>query len=387
MQADYCITGVPQIRIEFPPLVHRKSNSHYNRIDLYLIFLRISSFSFLFSVLISVTPILKSSSLRWPLSLRLCKLMFFTLYIFTHSSFSCVPYPGKMADFPSSKISPSRIARSILKIAGLGKREASSQTRQLRQSDEKENSLLLEFLPVEILHMIVNQLDVVDQVCLQNTDRFFRHLIKVDRTALEGDRCRKWAITCRLETDMKKYPAKVACAFCKTVRKRKLFRDVQEWTLFSIEGKSLHLRHRFGSAPVWGMMTHPPNIRWCRVHNKDRFSSLRTLEEKSSGPFLREPTTRPRWTRFQVLRCWHCAQCIPDEDGRKTGCLQCLCDFCPRLVDFHHFRTGACEPEGGQYRYEFVRQYEILPANPPRGPSHMERRFVAEVGSEYCDFN
>ncbi|MCJ1425140.1 hypothetical protein MMC29_003028 [Sticta canariensis] len=121
-----------------------------------------------------------------------------------------------MAKGSSSKGLPSRIARSILKIAGFGKIQASSQTPPLSPVDGSGNARFLDTLLVEILLLIVNRVDVVDQVCLQSTSQFFRQLIKIDRTALDGDRCRKWAITCRFETDMKKYPAKVACAFCKT---------------------------------------------------------------------------------------------------------------------------------------------------------------------------
>ena len=232
-----------------------------------------------------------------------------------------------MAKASCSKGLPLRIARSIKKFAGFGKTQLYSQNPPLTPVDGSGNPRSLGNLPVEILLMIVDRLDIVDQVCLQSTDRFFRQLIKIDRTALDGDRCRKWAITCCFETDMKKYPAKVACAFCKTVRKKKFFHDVQEWTPISIEGIYLHLRHRFGSAPVVGMMAHEPMDRWSIAHNKDRFSSLSTLQEKSRGAFFLDPSQRPRWTCMQVLRCWHCARLIPDEDMRETGCLQCLCDI------------------------------------------------------------
>lgn len=288
-----------------------------------------------------------------------------------------------MAKDSSSKNLPSKMVRSILKIAGLRKATESSHTLPLRQADGKENPPSLGNLPVEIVLMIADQLDIVDQVCLQSTSRFFRQLVKVDRTALDGDRCRKWAITCCFETDMKKYPAKVACAFCKTIRKKKMFNDVQEWTLFGLEGRYLHLRHKLGSAPEWGMMTYSPMGRWCKAHNKDRYSTLSTLRKKSLGGFLLDGSPRPRWTRFQVLRCWHCAQCIPDNDVRTNGCLQCLCDFCPRFDDWHYFRAGPCEPGEGQYKYEFVRKSTGQTPSGPRGPCPIEMRFVAEVGSKY----
>lgn len=46
------------------------------------------------------------------------------------------------------------------------------QTSPLREADGKENSVSLGILPVELLLMIVDQLDVMDQVCLKNTNRF-----------------------------------------------------------------------------------------------------------------------------------------------------------------------------------------------------------------------
>lgn len=288
----------------------------------------------------------------------------------------------------NSKNLSSRIVGSILKIAGLKKRKAPTQTPPLGQANGKEKPLSLDTLPVEILLMVLDRLDVVYQVCLQSTNRYFCQLIKIDRIALDRDRCRTWAITCCFEKDMKKYPAKVACAFCKTVRKKKFFRDVQERNICSmIEGRQLHLRHRFGSEPVWGMMSYPPMARWCIAHNRDRFSSLAALHEKSVGEFRLDPSPLPRWTKLQVLRCWHCARCIPDTDLSETGCLQCRCDFCPRLEDVHYFRAGPCGPGEGQYRYDFVRRYKTLPHIPNDGPNRKERRLVAEIGSKSSPFS
>lgn len=92
-------------------------------------------------------------------------------------------------------------------------------------SDVSRTSNQLASLPAELLFLIISHLDVVNLVCLQITCQFFRAFISVDRVTLEQDRCRKWAITCFLEKDMDKYPAKIACAFCKTVRPTNRFRD------------------------------------------------------------------------------------------------------------------------------------------------------------------
>ena len=95
----------------------------------------------------------------------------------------------------------------------------------ITESVISRTSIRLSSLPAELLLMIISHLDIVNQVCLQITCRFFRAFIIVDRVALENDRCRKWALTCFLEGDMDKYPAKVACAFCKTVRPKNQFLD------------------------------------------------------------------------------------------------------------------------------------------------------------------
>ena len=95
------------------------------------------------------------------------------------------------------------------------------------ESDVSRTSIQLTSLPAELLLMIISHLDIVNQVCLQITCRFFQALVIVDRVALENDRCRKWALTCFLEDDMDKYPAKIACPFCKTVRSTKILSSFQ----------------------------------------------------------------------------------------------------------------------------------------------------------------
>ena len=166
--------------------------------------------------------------------------------------------------------------------------------------------------------MIISHLDIVNQVFLQITCRFFRAFIIVDRVALENDRCRKWALTCLLEGDMDKYPAKVACAFCKTVRPKKQFLD---------------FRHELG---IWDCLRHPgvfrqnypglmgwnPVNRYCVQHRKNYFSRnypVRISDGQVPEVLRRSP--RPRWLGCQVFRCWHCASVIRVDDQRKAGCL------------------------------------------------------------------
>lgn len=203
--------------------------------------------------------------------------------------------------------------------------------------ESKVPEISLTNLPPELLLIIVGHLDTVNQVCLQLTCQFFRKFINVDRNALDKDRCRKWAITCFLEKDMKKYPAKIACAVCKTLCKTKDFRDVshtfwQNW---------LH-PHSFRDC---GMTRRAPLGRFCYRHRKDFFEELNAPIKVNEGvKFAREPSY-PCWTRVVLLRCWHCARIVAaDDNARKAGCLNCLCDVCPRQITEHYYRVGPRRP-------------------------------------------
>lgn len=148
---------------------------------------------------------------------------------------------------------------------------------------------------------------------------------------------------------MDKYPAKVACAICKTVRSKKKF---------------LVLTHELG---IWDYLKHPgifrqkypglidwnPVNRYCSQHRENYFSRnypVRTTNGRIPRGLQENPI--PIWIQCQVLRCWHCASVIRVDDERKAGCLNCLCDFCPRLKTFHFFRVGTCKPGQGQYKWE-----------------------------------
>lgn len=243
--------------------------------------------------------------------------------------------------------------------------------------------------------MIINKLGIVDQVCLQSTNRFFRRFVEVD-PVLRNNRCIKWAICCRLEQDLDYLPAKLTCAFCKTVRKKKCFRDYKEVQVFDFGSFSLQLKHNGKELQIFNfkdlslrfhhtfgfeqgdrrtMLTAPPWNRFCTAHRKLLFSGgPNALPEKSPMRFRTNTVPWPQWTCAQVLRCWHCGHLVSEGDLRETGCLQCLCDLCPRQECRHYFRTGPCAPGGGQYKYDLCR--------PPHG-KHGGKRYVVEVGSEH----
>lgn len=231
--------------------------------------------------------------------------------------------------------------------------------------------------PVELLLLVVDQLDVVDKVCLQSTNRFFRDFIHIDRAALNGDRCRKWAITCCFEDDMEKCPAKVACAFCKTVRKK----DFYDWKVLKFRNFSTGLLYlgieEYGRISSNNALERDTIGRYCNAHKKDIFSDHSTLVEESPMRFKPAPTKTPRWVQCEVLRCWYCASCISGEDQRKTGCLKCLCDFYPRYPNKQYYRSGPCVPRGGKYDFDFRDFLRELP-----NCELVEVRYFAEKGSE-----
>lgn len=289
---------------------------------------------------------------------------------------------------------PSTFFRKILAISPFfnhGKRE-------IEQTSPLESKL-----PAELLLMIINGLDIIDQVCLQSTNRFFRRFVEVDPTLL-NNKCRKWAICCRLEQDLDYLPAKLTCAFCKTVRKKKCFRDHKEVRLFdfgsfslgikkhngrelqifNFKAVSLRFRHQFGfeRGGCRTMLHAPSRIRFCTAHRKLLFSGgPDALPEKSPMRFQLDTVPWPRWICAAVLRCWHCGLVVPEGDLRTRGCRQCLCDVCPRLIWQHYFRAGPCPPGGGQYKYDLCREDVCLP-----GGDHAGKRYVIEVGSEYSQF-
>lgn len=227
---------------------------------------------------------------------------------------------------------------SIIPLSLMNKLRRKNKTRAChlttKHSATKKN-LHLVSLPSELLSLIISHLDVVNQVCLQSTCQFFRYFIQIDRAILAKDRCRKWAITCFMEQDMKRYPAQIACAFCKTVRKTACFRDVDEslyHRLFDRRGfRSMHMTREI------------PFARYCADHRVLFFrgtSGGAHLNEKTSTPVEVDPFPMARWATFQVLRCFHCGRCVRDNDVRGAGCAQCKCEVCPRLITQHSLRFG-----------------------------------------------
>ena len=168
----------------------------------------------------------------------------------------------------------------------------------------------LKDLPPELLLIISEHLDPVSKICLKTTHSIFYHLIDTDVNAL--DQCSMWLLRCRLETDMKKYPKKVACAFCKTLEYQHCFGKTG-W--FSTD----NLR----SFEALKMMEAPPTERYCA---KDFWHIFRKY------PRLLAPGGGQHWVLSKRLTCLHCQEPITTmfAKERTHGCNFCRCDVCPR---------------------------------------------------------
>lgn len=228
---------------------------------------------------------------------------------------------GQVPKFPSAKKAFKRIV-SHLKPQGL----KSIKKDITKESGVSRNLIQLTTLPAELLLMIISHLDIVTQVCLQVTCRFFRALVIVDRVALEHDRCRKWAVTCFLEDDMDRFPAKVACAFCKTVRPIRHFRtfnhEVGIWQ--SLRHPSV-FRDR-------GMMRAFPVDRYCRLHRKCLFTRDYTFRKSKGTPIPKTRDRPPGWLSPRVIRCRHCACVIRFDDKREGRMLELPMRFLPSIA-------------------------------------------------------
>jgi len=211
---------------------------------------------------------------------------------------------------------------------------------------------ILERLPSYLWTSIAANLDVVSTVCLQSTNRYFHATISVDRTNFT--KCEKWMINRRFRNDMTKRPTIFACILCKckmTEEKRK-FHDGQlksvldpgapagNWFTRAVRGmpwmQNYYSQDRYRNTDYldrkhlyqWGGHSRPR----CYAHLMEQFGSVDAIEPLL--PFMRIPQGRSFWLKLTVLRCLHCGECIAEGDMRLEGCLECLCNTCPRNPDY-----------------------------------------------------
>lgn len=195
-----------------------------------------------------------------------------------------------------------------------------------------------ESLPMELLQMVLDELDHVSLVCLRNTSSGFRAVVPPIESK-DLSRCQKWLIMCRFETDMREYPALVACAFCKVKRPQKDF------------GPSDKRRHRHGQAKtnsdcrigIRDMMNAKPARRYCYRHTE---SSL-------GWPPAFRTADKIKWVRTFEPTCLHCgskpASCgqtaakLYDAPSARLSCCDRPCDTCPRLYLQTFLRHGPIQ--------------------------------------------
>lgn len=182
----------------------------------------------------------------------------------------------------------------------------------------------LESLPMELMQMVLDRLDLVSQVCLRNTTSRFRSLIPpVEEKYLS--RCQKWLIMCRFETDMKKYPNLVACAFCKVKRPQKDFgakvkTDLPRFFRLFQTGKYCGIEYL-------NMMKSRPVERFCYRH----------LTSCLGWPPAFQNAKHIRWVHTLEPTCLHCGS-KPASCGQSAAkfhkapatrfCCNRPCDVC-----------------------------------------------------------
>lgn len=190
-------------------------------------------------------------------------------------------------------------------------------------SREKPIACPLTALPPEIMLHILNHLDVVSLVCIRSANRAYHHFVPaVGRRNLS--RCEEWLITCRFEKDMKTYPARVACALCKTKH---------DQSDFAFHGKN-GIKHVH-------MMASDPVERYCYRH----------LTFSMCYPPAFRYTKESRWVRSREWTCLHCGGkpsccgqvghsflrppvCSADAEGERC------CSICPSAYLSTYIRLG-----------------------------------------------
>lgn len=91
-----------------------------------------------------------------------------------------------------------------------------------------------------------------------------------------------------------------------------------------------------------------------RKHRKEFFDETRRGNKRVPMKLARGG--RPCWTRFLVLRCLHRAHVISADDIREAGCLNSMCNVCPRKATEHFYRVGPCRQDRGRYMWDYKRR-------------------------------
>ena len=185
----------------------------------------------------------------------------------------------------------------------------------------------LQNLPVEVLGLIRTQLDEVSAVCLKHTNQQLYRSVSVTPPE-ERSRCIRWLIACRHEVDQALPRDSYTCAFCKQSRPENRFTKLSFKQLISDLPYCLDRRSIYSEPTARYCSFHPPLTAWLmyQVYEEQQITTSRD---------------EIRWVEVKQLRCMHCASAVDEEvDLRETGCENCSCDVCPRVIGPAYIRYG-----------------------------------------------
>ena len=243
--------------------------------------------------------------------------------------------------------------------------------------------LLLDKVPLDILLLVVDNLDIVSTICLRSTCRRYHRSIPLNYSGI--NRCMRWWAYCLLEHDRKDTTNWITCALCKKKRHKRYFGKGQDWALIDSHEKATKWSlcildqfpwlHRYGIRYLHGQSKegtagYRATARVCCDHVLDRFETDPIVDQIL--PFI-EMSNRPSWMWFPVFRCMHCGSC-----ASRTGtgsCYRCLCDVCPTAPCGQYYRQGS----RGPYDLKVRRVCRTTEKN------RKGRLCVAEVGSKCPD--
>ena len=251
-------------------------------------------------------------------------------------------------------------------------------------SDQIGNCLLLNKLPMDIILLVADQLDMVSKMCLRSTSTQFRHSIPLDYSLI--NRCMRWRIFCYFEQDRKGATDWITCALCKKRRHKRYFGAGQDWAVIDSPEKvgqwalraldRIPWLHRYGTRYLHGESNEGTTyiratVRACCAHLPDKFDGDPVIEELI--PYVKL-STAPSWIWFEVRRCMHCGKCASRTETRR--CSRCLCDICPMAISRQYYRQGPRGSPNVKVRRICRRKHDM-------GNDRMCRKYVVEVGSKY----
>lgn len=246
-------------------------------------------------------------------------------------------------------------------------------------------------MPTELILSIARHLTPVSRYCLSLTCRRLRQTIDLDFRNLP--QCEKWAVTTRLEQDLKvnEMPERLACVYCKCKRPARdfgyrkpligarIFRSLRRIPLVcKILNRfpSLHClnwysmcKYSEGSAfnyEPWGRCCYRHDHLWYSSRKEKLGKTIPAIGElRYENPLF---VNTARYAAIEVQCCGHCGRLVEDDDTREHGCKHCDCGICrspKRRTQF--FRAGEGDRPGIVVEYLAVHperknsEWKVLP--------------------------